>query len=411
MLLTKIPHFNDEILMSFSCPHCQYENCNVQSASEVQAKGIKFTLHIGSSEDLNRAIKVSDSTTFRIEDFDIEKLHSTGQVSNVEGILRQMAEGLQLVHGGMPKTDSERSLKISDHIWNIGLIQLGDLNVTITLDDPAGNAWLEPLPTDTESKFTRISYERTSEQDQQVGIGASQDSESLQQDTQADFDEELGGITASTLSSLYLECPYCKGPAMVNYHTMDIPHFKEIVISAINCTDCGYRTNDVTSGGAVPDRGKRISLKVKQPSDLNRDVLKSESCAATIPEFEVNMGPGTMGARFTTVEGLLTQARDDLRRSAYSVGEDGADDAVDPEEKATWDRLFDRLDKAIKGELGFTLILEDPLANSYVQSLNAPDPDPNIQEEEYERTKDEIEELGLADMKTRLDADGEYVAE
>lgn len=47
----------------------------------------------------------------------------------------------------------------------------------------------------------------------------------------------------------------------------------------------------------------------------------------------------------------------------------------------------------------FTLILDDPLANSYLQNLYAPDPDPNMTIEEYDRTWEQNEALGLNDMK------------
>ena len=50
-------------------------------------------------------------------------------------------------------------------------------------------------------------------------------------------------------------------------------------------------------------------------------------------------------------------------------------------------------------ERPFTLILEDPLANSYLQNLYAPDPDPNMTTEEFERTWDQNEDYGLNDMK------------
>lgn len=50
-------------------------------------------------------------------------------------------------------------------------------------------------------------------------------------------------------------------------------------------------------------------------------------------------------------------------------------------------------------ERPFTLILDDPLANSYLQNLYAPDPDPNMEVVTYDRTWDQNEELGLNDMK------------
>lgn len=45
------------------------------------------------------------------------------------------------------------------------------------------------------------------------------------------------------------------------------------------------------------------------------------------------------------------------------------------------------------------MILDDPLANSYMQNIYAPDPDPNMTIEAYDRTFDQNEELGLNDIK------------
>lgn len=43
--------------------------------------------------------------------------------------------------------------------------------------------------------------------------------------------------------------------------------------------------------------------------------------------------------------------------------------------------------------------MEDPLAGSYIQNVYAPDPDPNMTIEDYERTKEQNEDLGLSDIK------------
>lgn len=50
-------------------------------------------------------------------------------------------------------------------------------------------------------------------------------------------------------------------------------------------------------------------------------------------------------------------------------------------------------------ERPFTVIIDDPLANSYMQNLYAPDPDPNMTIEVYDRTWEQNEELGLNDIK------------
>jgi zinc finger protein len=46
-----------------------------------------------------------------------------------------------------------------------------------------------------------------------------------------------------------------------------------------NCDRCGYRDNEVKSGGAISEKGKRITLKVEDREDLSRDILKVRSSA------------------------------------------------------------------------------------------------------------------------------------
>lgn len=53
-----------------------------------------------------------------------------------------------------------------------------------------------------------------------------------------------------------------------------------------------------------------------------------------------------------------------------------------------------------KGAEPFTLILDDPVSNSYVQSMTAPEKDPKLDEVEYERSWKQNEVLGLNDMNT-----------
>lgn len=158
------------------------------------------------------------------------------------------------------------------------------------------------------------------------------------------------------------------------------------------------RSNEVKTGGEVPEKGRRITLSVENKEDLSRDILKSESCAMACPELNLSVEPGTMGGRFTTIEGLLTQVRDDLRSSIFDTEDAG--DSMDAATKEKWDGFFGQLGQAIDGAFKFTIVLEDPLASSYVQSFAAPEPDAQMKVEDYERTEQEEEDLGLRDIKT-----------
>lgn len=41
-----------------------------------------------------------------------------------------------------------------------------------------------------------------------------------------------------------------------------------------NCERCGYRDNEIKSGSAISEKGKKITLKVEDTEDLARDILK-----------------------------------------------------------------------------------------------------------------------------------------
>jgi zinc finger protein len=63
---------------------------------------------------------------------------------------------------------------------------------------------------------------------------------------------------------------YCR----ITFFISEIPYFKEVLIMASNCDNCGYRTNEVKSGGGIEPEGIRIEVTVSDEADLSRDILK-----------------------------------------------------------------------------------------------------------------------------------------
>eukprot|EP00794_Sanderia_malayensis_P011230 gene11230-12409_t len=59
----------------------------------------------------------------------------------------------------------------------------------------------------------------------------------------------------------------------------------------------------------------------------------------------------------------------------------------------------------IAGEEFITLVLDDPVGNSYIQNPYSPDEDPDLNIEKYERTFDQNEQLGLNDINTQNSTD------
>jgi zinc finger protein len=125
--------------------------------------------------------------------------------------------------------------------------------------------------------------------------------------------------------------------------------------------------------------------------------VQSETCSLHIPELHFDLQQGTLGGRFTTLEGLLQQAYEQLWGRVYNPDSDSSTS----EEKEKFAKFLDTMKLAIEGKMPFTLILDDPLSASYIQNLYAPDPDPNMTIEEYERTHEQEEDLGIADMRVQ----------
>lgn len=122
---------------------------------------------------------------------------------------------------------------------------------------------------------------------------------------------------------------------------------------------------------------------------------QSETAGLTIAEIDLELNPGTLGGRFTTLEGLLQQVYEELDEKVFARGDASTEGVSD-----SMQSFLARLKGAMKVEQPFTVVLDDPLANSYIQNTWAPDPDPNLSEEDYDRSHDQNEELGLNDINT-----------
>jgi len=260
---------------------------------------------------------------------------------------------------------------------------------TFILDDPTGNSFVENLNAPAVDPQLEIRhYVRSKEQNDLLGIAPAANPEAENKK-----DEDMN-IDVDEVMHFDATCPSCKAPCSTKMHMLNIPHFKEVVIMATNCDECGYKSNEVKAGGAIAPKGKRITLKMTDEEDLSRDILKSETCALKIPEINLELTYGTLGGRFTTIEGLLDQIYDELdTKTPFTKG-----DSVTAERKEKFSEFLSKLDEVKEMKREFTLILDDPLANSYLQNLYAPDPDPNMTIEEYERTFEQNEDFGINDM-------------
>ncbi|KAI9309382.1 ZPR1 zinc-finger domain-containing protein [Cunninghamella echinulata] len=400
-LFTKIPHFKEIIVMAFECPHCGFRNNELQSAGAFNEKGQTVSCKIKGSQDLDRQLVKSDFASVKFEEIDVEipANNRRGLLTTVEGLVGNAVEDLSQGQAVRKHMDEDLYNKIQAIIDTLESYREGEKEFTLTIDDPSGNSYIENrcLPAQ-DPQLTLRWYIRTPEQNTALGLSNSQSaadqalaSTSEEKEKKEDENEE----EPPEVLTFPANCSHCNAPSETNMHVIDIPHFKEVVIMATNCEHCGYKNNEVKAGGPISEKGKRITLKITDVEDLSRDILKSETCGLTIPEINLELTPGTLGGRFTTVEGLLRQVHTELGERAFTHG-----DSADVESRTKWEKFLSDLDQVADGQrIPVTLIIDDPLANSYLQNLYAPDDDPEMTIEDYERDFETNESLGLNDMK------------
>ena len=436
LLLTRIPYFREIVLSSFYCPHCSFKNTEISSAGQIQERGSKYVFKVENADDFQRSVVKGDGCAFKIEEIDLEIPQGRGQMTNIEGIIAGVKQDLEQHQEARMEQMPEVGAKVGEIIQALGdMVEGKRYPFTVSAEDPSGNSFIQPSPSDGPRKYIRTEFERTAAQNAALGLGEESAADG-QQAPETSMRPEyrasdlVGGEVPRTVTtnnvddeeihenevySFPASCPGCTRPCTTNMKMVNIPFFKQVVLMSTVCEHCGYRSNEVKTGGEVPEKGSRITLQVNTPEDLARDVLKSESAALYSPELQLRVEPGTQGGRFTTVEGLLTNFRKDLRAQAFGLADGdneaelrAAADSMQNETKRTWDEFFATLSDAISGKKPFTIVIEDPLASSYVQSYTAPEPDPQIKVEEYERTEEEEEDLGLKDIKTEnyMEEDG-----
>ncbi|KAJ3393201.1 hypothetical protein HDU84_002549 [Entophlyctis sp. JEL0112] len=399
IMLTLIPHFREIILMCFECPHCGFKNNEYQSGSAVHDLGCIHSCAVRTKEDLNRQVVKAETAAVKFVelDFEIPPATQRGVLTTIEGLISKSIEGLSEMQPVRKAAAPEVYDKVESVITTLReyLDDPAGNPFTMELIDPAGNSYVENLVAPKQDPQLRTSFfRRTPEQNEELGL-QQENEDALDAARKDAVDEALDDELAKEVHVFHGNCSRCNAPSDTRMHIMNIPHFKEVVIMATDCETCGYKSNEVKAGGAIASHGKRITLNVKDAEDLNRDILKSETCGLEIPEIELNVTTGTLGGRFTTVEGLLTQVYEELQRTAAPFD---SGDSSSAQRRQAFTKFLSSLQSALRVEKPFTLILDDPLGNSYLQNIYAPDEDPEMKVEYYERTEEQNEDFGLNDL-------------
>ncbi|WVZ24905.1 hypothetical protein V8G54_003449 [Vigna mungo] len=406
------------------------------------------------AEMLNRQVVKSESATIKIPelDFEIPPEAQRGSLSTVEGILMRAGDELQALQEERKKVTPETADAIDQFLVKLRACATGESAITFILDDPAGNSFIEnPFAPSSDPSLTIKFYERTPEQQASLGylvdstqiegtrvdalegeeavptdqvrtephgsIGATAGHRAIAQSNSAEMAEALFRYTApeevmtfpSTCGACAAKCEtrmfvtsilleafsiLSLGYCLIMLH---IPYFQEVIVMASTCDVCGYRNSELKPGGRIPEKGKKITLSVKNVNDLSRDVIKSDTASVKVPEIDLELASGTLGGIVTTVEGLITRIGESLERvHGFTFG-----DSLDENSRSKWIDFKTRLNKLLSLEEAWTLILDDALANSFIApATDDLKEDKQLAFEEYERSWEQNEELGLNDMDT-----------
>ncbi|XP_076179722.1 zinc finger protein Zpr1 [Ptiloglossa arizonensis] len=395
LLLTKIPYYKDVVVMSFDCEHCGYQNNEIQNSGKIADKGIKMTLEVTTVKDLNRQVIKSDYTRVQIPslDFEIPSRSQKGEITTIEGIIERTINGLEQDQPERREKYPDSAAQIDQFLEKLRKLKSLDESFTIIFEDISGELHIEnPNVPLKDEGCTVTRFKRTTEQDHILGIYTEESDDVLLKPIQ-EGEYTLEQIEGEVLS-FRTNCPLCNCPCETNMKMTNIPYFKEVVIMATVCESCGHKTNEVKSGGGIEPEGVKIEVTVVGKEDFSRDLLKSETCYMKVPELELEIGPATLGGRFTTIEGILVAIKDQLSTSIAFTG-----DSASPETVQRMDTFISELTEVLEGKRKVTLILDDPAGNSYIQSLSDNGLDSGLKITKYERSFEQNEELGLNDMK------------
>ncbi len=204
---------------------------------------------------------------------------------------------------------------------------------------------------------------------------------------------------------------------------------------SFRCEHCGFSNNEIQSAGVIRRKrpsayeeshpsecvclsaeGAVYTARILSRQDLNRQIVKSETCTVTIPEYELTI-PASKG-QLTTVEGVIGDVIRDLsydqplRRiqdedtfTKIQALVDKLKVIVPDEDEYSEGGITPKRAVNLEAPMPpFTLKLDDPAGNSFIEFVDSmADPKWNLRT--YRRTKEQNVALGL------VAADGSVVDE
>ena len=282
----KLPELSD-VRSSISIPIVTQKNNNFNFFTK-SAEGTQYTLRLLSRDDLNRQIVRSGSCEVFIRELELTLPPTNrGQLTTVEGLLRDVVTDLSTDQPLRRIQDEEGWKKIEELLDKIRAILGSDDDeeigtktraekdaelppmhpITLKLDDPSGNSFIEFVGSMADPKWNLRTYIRTLEQNIALGLVGVDDEVARKNDemkqrvtmqAQAHFDvaekggevvEEDGSVKPMTDDEIFVfpgVCSSCGHRIETNMKKVNIPYFKvsiffdRVLPSFLNFYALGY---------------------------------------------------------------------------------------------------------------------------------------------------------------------------
>lgn len=213
-----------------------------------------YTVKILNRSDLDRQLIRSESCTINIPEFQLVLPPSRGQLTTVEGLLRDIVADLNVQQPLRRIQDENAYAKIQEIIDGLKEIiadnededeegkdklEKRDLSkedpvaraITITLDDPSGNSFLEFVDSMSDLKWNMRTYERSLEQNRQLGLAPP--AEDKEENVVDETEQQPGGPDEEVFEFPGI-CSRCSRPLVTRMKKISIPYFKVRIKSTHN---------------------------------------------------------------------------------------------------------------------------------------------------------------------------------
>lgn len=174
MKLTKIPHFREVVIMATNCDCCGHKTNEVKSGSGIEPLAVRIEVTVAGKDDFVRDLLKSETCYLMIPELELEigPTALSGRFTTVEGIIVAIKDQLSTSTALTgDSVDPQAAERMQNFIYRLNNILDGKSKITLVLDDPAGNSYVQSLREDgLDDRLKIVKYERTFEQNEDLGL-------------------------------------------------------------------------------------------------------------------------------------------------------------------------------------------------------------------------------------------------